>query len=153
MKKRDVSLRRSLSRPYQVHGVTIKKLPMGKYLEALDVLSNPTDAILEAAFPDRTIDQILEEIRRMDDRTFRSVFFRVLMAAPKEICKLCSRLLDIPEERLLETGPQALTLNELTDILVAFWRKNDMSDFFVHVRELLKGLLTRTRTGSNRSLQ
>ena len=149
MKKRDISLRRSLSRQYKVHGVAIVKLPMGKYLEALDILANPTDVILEAAFPDMTVDQIMEEMRQMDEKTFRTVFFRVLLAAPREICKMCCRLFDIPEERLLESGPQALTLNELTDILIAFWRKNDMSDFFVRVRTLLKGMLNRTKTGSN----
>ena len=149
MKKRDMSLRRTLSRQHKVHGVAIVKLPMGKYLEALDILANPTDAILEAAFPDMTVEQIMDEMRHMDEKTFRKVFFRVLMSAPKEICKMCCRLFDIPEERLMESGPQALTLNELTDVLIAFWRKNDMSDFFVRVRALLKGMLNRTTTGSN----
>ena len=59
------------------------------------------------------------------------------MIAPKELCILLSSFLSIPEERLLDPEcKDGLTPKELTDLLIAFYEVNDLSDFFGNVRRL-----------------
>ncbi len=143
---RDKSLFRSIDLPRKVHGVKIVKLPVAKYLAALNILAEPSAAILDAAFPDMDPEAIILACKTMKPEDFKAMFFRIFMAAPAALLKIASELLDIPEKRLFESGPDALTVTQLADILIAFWKKNDMSGFFKIGRMLATQVAARQTT-------
>ena len=76
------------------------------------------------------------------------------MAVPTEFCRLISELLNIPEERLLDVeNDDPLSLNDLIEIIIAFWEMNDMTDFFGNVQQLKKLTAPKANTGYKDGLQ
>ena len=57
-------------------------------------------------------------------------------------------LLEIPQERLLEDTPDALSPAELLEIVSEYWEINDMTAFFVNARRLA-GQARTANTGYN----
>lgn len=134
--KSDKSLRMSAPRPYELHGVTIRKLPVGKYLQVLRTLEDAPEIILGEAFPEcNTIPDLIASLGGMDQEATMQLLSRLLAVVPEQVCRLLSGLLDIPAERLLDPG-EGLTPAQLVEIVEAFWRENDMTDFFGAVRQL-----------------
>ena len=154
--KKNKSLGMSLPKEQTLHGVKIKKLPVAKYLSALDTLERLPEIIVNTVIPEAGgVDAIVSRLLDGDKDFTELLLYRLLTDVPREICAMLSELLDIPESRLLsvECG-EPLTLKELLDIILAFWEMNDLTDFFVNVRRLRTKLTARkeTMTGTGSSV-
>ena len=123
-----------------LHGVAIKKLPIGKYIQAMRALDGVPALLLGEAFPEcQTLPELLNALGQFDKDKMVRTAARLLTVVPEQACKLISGLLDIPEARLLDPASEdGLSPAQLAEILEAFWKVNDLSDFFGIVRRLTR---------------
>ena len=85
----------SLKETVKMYGVEIKKMPCGKYFEALQTLKNlPEDFIKELS--DNKQDFRLSEMLSLDNLI--NLITKLLMVAPKFLFSFLSKLLDVDEK-------------------------------------------------------
>lgn len=136
--KKDKSISMSIPKSYTLHGVTITKLPIAKYIAVLREINDLPSLLLGELFPEGSnLNDSLERLQNLDRSTTLALIGRLLKVVPEEFCKILSQLLNIPEERLLDVNCEnPLSLSELAEIIEAFWKVNDMSDFLMTVQSL-----------------
>ena len=140
LKKKDKSLELTIPKTYELYGVTVKKLPVGKYVEYLKKSEDLPYILLSKVFPDvQDFSQLLDQLLSLDRTAMLKVLGKLLTTAPEQLCLLLSDLLDIPKERLLDPDcDNALALDELMEIVIKFVEINNYDDFFGNVRRLKK---------------
>ena len=105
----------SLPRSTMVRGYEIKRLALGGYLRAVELLQEfPTD-LMEACFPGDGLKEILEKLKRFDAALLESVMGGALAAAPALVIKITAELTGIEEQALL--GNPDVGLDGLVEIL------------------------------------
>lgn len=144
--KKDKSISMSVPRERELHGVRIYKLPIAKYIAVLREAENFPSLLFGEIYPD--IDnaaELIDKLTKLDREEILTLVGRLLTTVPEQCCHILSELLDIQLERLLDVNcPNALSLNELLDIILAFIEINDMSGFFQNVQSLKKKLTAQT---------
>lgn len=143
--KKSQSVKRTIKPEYELHGVTIRRLSVAAYLTALESINNPVQTLAEAMFPNHDVEEILASFERLKNDDKVQTVISVLLAAPKPVLQIVCRITGIPERRVLEDVPDALTPLELVEILTAFWERNDLTDFFGKGRKLI-GVVTARKT-------
>lgn len=127
----------SLNETVKMYGVEIKKMPCGKYFEALQTLKNlPEDFIKELS--DNQQDFKLSEMLSLDNLI--NLITKLLMIAPKFLFSFLSKLLDINEEYI----EKQLSPTELTEICIKFWEINKLESFFELMKPAMKSLMILT---------
>lgn len=151
LKKRDKSLELTIPKTYELYGVTVRKLPVGKYVEYLKKSEDLPYILLSKVFPDvQDFSELLEQLVKFDRTAMLKVLGKLLTTAPEQLCLLLSDLLDIPKERLLDPSREdALALDELMEIILKFVEVNNYDDFFVSVRRLRKLTAPTTKNPEN----
>lgn len=125
----------SLKETVKMYGVEIKKMPCGKYFEALQTLKNlPEDFIKELS--DNQEDFRLSEMLSLDNLI--NLITKLLMVAPKFLFSFLSKLLDI-DEKYIENE---LSPTELVEICKKFWEINKLESFFTQMKPIMKGMTT-----------
>ena len=152
---RDESIKMSLPETKELHGVKIVKLPVARYIKALNTLENLPNIIINSVLPEfGGLSGLLIQFQSGDTNVIEKIVVRLLMAVPTEFCRLISELLNIPEERLLDVeNDDPLSLNDLIESIIAFWEMNDMTDFFGNVQQLKKLTAPKVNTGYKDGLQ
>ena len=152
---RDESIKMSLPETKELHGVKIVKLPVARYIKALNTLENLPNIIINSVLPEfGGLSGLLIQFQSGDTNVIEKIVVRLLMAVPTEFCRLISELLNIPEERLLDVeNDDPLSLNDLIEIIIAFWGMNDMTDFFGNVQRLKKLTAPKVDIGYKDGLQ
>lgn len=126
---------KSLPKSKRIHGVEIKKMPCGKYFEALQTLKDlPEDFIKELS--DNGQDFKLSEMFTVEN--IINLVTKLMIIAPKFLFSFLSQILDIDEEILKEE----LTPTELLEVCKKFWEVNKLEDFFIQVKPMLTGITT-----------
>ena len=127
----------SLNETIKIHGVEIKKMPCGKYFEALQTLKNlPEDFIKELS--DNKQDFRLSEMLSLDNLI--NLITKLLMIAPKFLFSFLSKLLDVEEDYI----KNELSPTELVEICKKFWEINKLESFFDQMRPAMKNLMILT---------
>ena len=127
----------SLNETVKMYGVEIKKMPCGKYFEALQTLKNlPEDFIKELS--DNKQDFRLSEMLSLDNLI--NLITKLLMIAPKFLFSFLSKLLDIEEDYI----ENELSPTELAEICIKFWEINKLESFFALMKPATKNLMTLT---------
>ena len=139
---REKSVKMSLPGTKKVHGVEIKKVPLGRYIEVMKELEDLPMELFQACFPDMTVEQLLSSLSSANKDTMLSLSGRVMSRAPGAIVRLFCGLMDMTEERAL-----AFTPAEYLDILTAFWAVNDLSGFFGKAWGLVQKRIPTRNTG------
>lgn len=148
--KRNRSINMSVPKSYVLNGITIRKLPVAKYIAVLREVNDLPSLLLGELMPDGgSLADIAEGLSALDKAALIELLGRLLKVVPAELCRVLSELLDIPEERLLDPDCEnPLSLNELAEVIKAFWKINDMSDFLKTVQSL-KAQTTPARSKQN----
>ena len=129
MQKSNESL--SLNKSVKIHGVEIRKMPCGKYFEALQTLKDlPEDFIKEIS--DGKQDFKLSEMFTIENIT--NLVTKLIIIAPKFLFSFLSKLLDIDEEYL----QNELSPTELLEICIKFWEINKLESFFEQMKPVLQ---------------
>lgn len=126
---------KSLPKTIKINGVEVKKMPCGKYFEALQTLKDlPEDFIKELSKDGQ--DFKLSEMFTIEN--IMNLITKLMIIAPKFLFGFLSQLLDIDEEVLKEE----LTPTELLEICKKFWEVNKLEDFFVQMKPVMKEITT-----------
>lgn len=151
-RKRDKSIDMSMPTERELYGVRIVKLPVARYIKVLNTLETLPQILASIVLPDGGAEDLLTSLANGNKGFLEQLFTGLLVSAPTEICKLLSDLLGIPLNRMLdEDSNDPLSPAELIEILLAFWKKNDMTSFFGNVRKLRMMLSARTKTATTGS--
>lgn len=145
---KDKSLKISAPKEKILHGVKIYKLPIAKYIKFLQTAEELPQLLVGKMFPDEDVTGIAQYLKDLDREKLPELLTKLMAVVPNEIMTLLSELLGIPIERLTENIPEALSLSELLEIVLAFWELNDMSGFFMNARRLA-GKVKAATIGSN----
>ena len=92
----------SLGRVVVVRGVEVRRMPLGKYLEAIEEVSRFPSELLNACFPEMTLGEMLDRLVVMDEELMRRCISSAAVGAPMAVVGLVARILEVPKERLLE---------------------------------------------------
>ena len=125
---------KSLAKNAKIHGVEIKKMPCGKYFEALQTLKNlPEDFIKELS--DNKQDFKLSEMFTMGN--IMTLVTRLLIVMPNFTFEFLSKLMEIDKEILEDK----LTPKQVLDIIQEFWRINELESFFDQMKQIMKKVI------------
>lgn len=138
----------SLKESETVRGYEIRRLPLGEYLRALDVLREAPRTLLAACFPGEDASQVLAHLARIDADGLGELMLRAMAVVPGEAVRLIARLTGVPEERLL--GDPQIGLDGVAQMIEAFWRINGLGNFTQAARRAAAALREAAgRTGSS----
>ncbi len=125
----------SLPKTKRLYGVEIRKMPCGKYFEALQTLKNlPEDFIKELS--DNRQDFKLSEMFTMENIT--GLVARLLIILPEFTVAFLSKIIDIDEDII----KNELTPKELIEIIQEFWKINELESFFVQMKPIVEKIMT-----------
>lgn len=120
----------SLNETVKMYGVEIKKMPCGKYFEALQTLKNlPEDFIKDLS--DNGQDFKLSEMFTIEN--IMDLVIKLIIILPDFTFKFLSTLMDIDEDKLRNE----ITPKELLDIIKTFWEINELESFFEQMKPIL----------------
>ena len=142
--KKNTSADMSLPKGKIVHGIEIKKVPVGKYLSAMRELEDLPGKIISDLFPGKSLDAIMSTFSEATDDTVINLAMTLLRVAPEHAIDALAVILSLDGDRIRNE----LTPKELCDVVRAFWELNDMTDFFGDVSGLIKKLLPTLTNGS-----
>ena len=121
---------KSLSKTKTIYGVEIKKMPCGKYFEALQTLKDlPEDFIKELSSEGE--DYKLSEMFTVEN--IMNLITKLLIIAPKFLFSFLSKILDVDEKVLKEE----LSPTELIEICKTFWEINNLESFFEQMKPVM----------------
>ncbi|MDR0979507.1 MAG: hypothetical protein LBL91_06310 [Lachnospiraceae bacterium] len=123
----------SLKEEIKIHGVSIRKMPNGQYLRALETIKQlPSDFVKEVLEDDK--EAKLSDL--FDSKNIATVIGTLLTKVPDFTFKFLSKLLDIEEEVLKEK----LTPLETIEVVEKFWEVNNLSSFFQKMKPIMSKL-------------
>lgn len=140
--------RTSIPKTKNIHGIEIKKLPMGAYLDAIESIKSLPEILFQKSFPGLTPDQVLSKFKKMDQDMLIEVVGNLLVSVPEQALRFMSALIGVEYERLRDDPD--IGLNGIKDIIKEFWKINDMQSFFSDVRRAISqsSLMKQTNIGS-----
>ena len=142
----DKSLGISLPGTRRVHGVEIKKTPTRKYLEAMKKLEEMPMQMLEDLFPGQSVQDVFRSFASADKNSIAPLLAKVLTVAPEYVITVLCEITGLDVGRAMDE----LTPMELAEVFMAWWRVNDLSDFFEIARVGIKKFLPALQnTGSS----
>lgn len=125
----------SLKKSKKIHGVEIKKMPCGKYFEALQTLKDlPEDFIKEVT--DNGQEFVLSELFTTENIIKATI--RLMTILPDFTFNFLSKLMGIDEDIMRNN----LTPKELVDIVKEFWQLNELESFFDQTKSIMSKVAT-----------
>lgn len=134
----------------RVRGYVVKRMPLGRYLTAMQLLGTLPGELMEVCFPGQSIQDVIAALRGADGGTLAAWLTKLLAVAPERLIGLLSALLDITEQELLDDA--ALGLDGLIDLVNAWIEVNNLAGFLKAVQALgtqVRQMSRKTETGSN----
>ena len=138
----------SLPKSKTVHGIEVRKVPIGKYIEAMREMEELPAQLIPALFgEDATVSDIITMLTKLTADGMLKLLGKLLVISPEYLINALASILGIDKGALME-----LTPNEVWDVGQAYWEMNDMTDFFGRVsgliREKLPTLIDGYKNGS-----
>ena len=144
--KKPNSIDISVPRPTVLHGVTIQEQTTGAYLETIRKMGAILYDIFDAVFPKQTPGQVFTELMTITPDDFRDMLLRIVAVAPDKAIEILASVMGTTADHLRGLPPY-----KLAQVCSAFWKVNNLSDFFQMARGALSPALRAmgTNTGSN----
>lgn len=129
------SVKKSVPVERTVHGIKVEKLPIGRYLKAIETVKDFPETVLKAAFPVMNEPgELLPKLQQMDADTFLRLAKSLIVTAPVEVIKALAAILDIDEAEITDR----LTPIDLLDVIEALVEVNDLGNFMMRLRTMLR---------------
>lgn len=128
-------LKKSLPAERKVCGYTIKKMPLGAYLTAVERIKGFPAGLMNALFPGMTLADMLDWLKGLDEARLTQLLGTVLTTVPAQGIELIADLTGIPAQQLLEDD--SIGLSGLMQIVKAFTEVNELESFFAEIRSLI----------------
>lgn len=129
-------IKKSLGCEKVVHGIKVKKLPIGDFIKAVEEIGNLPLLMLSKLFPDKSGAEALYAVRFMNREDMLKIICKALTVLPREFLGFISSLLDEDAEKISEN----LTPIEIMDVLTEFWEINDLENFIKKAKALVMTL-------------
>lgn len=117
----------SLGRTAVVRGHTIRRLPLGRYLEMTEMLRDAPKRVMQACFPGQSAAQVLGQLKRIDAAMLSEIMMRLMVAAPAEAVRLLAYCTGIEEKVLLED--ENIGLDGAAEMVEACYEINQLGNF------------------------
>lgn len=143
------TIQKSLKQSRTVRGYEIHRMPLGAFLEAVELLHEAPMQLLAAAYPDKDAVHAIAALVALDGKELRETLFNTLSSAPLLAVQIASKLFGIPESDLL-SDPE-IGLDGLAEMMDAWLDLNDIENFLRAVRPLVSRI--RTALGVSRQHQ
>jgi len=134
----------SVPRNKKVCGYEIKKMPIGRYLEAIDEISEFPNELIGACFPDMEFKEIVERLTAFDEKLLRTCIGNIFTAAPRHTVRFIAKLVDIESEVLL--NDENIGLDGLVAIINAFIEVNELGKFMADFAKMRLKLRSKETT-------
>ena len=131
------SVTKSVPKSRVVHGVTVKKLPIGAFIQAIETIRDLPQLLLHSIYPDLSADEAIIFLKNLSTEGVLELLSGAATVLPKKVVSFCAELLCVPENVILEE----LSPSELADIIAAFWEVNQLSNFLM----TMKGVIAKMR--------
>ncbi|MCL2618272.1 MAG: hypothetical protein FWD98_04360 [Defluviitaleaceae bacterium] len=133
----------------RVCGYEIRKLPLGRHIEAIGEIHALYDELTGLCFPGMELRDITESLAAFDEKMLRKCIGNVFAVVPTHVIGLVSRLSGIEAERLL--NDENIGLDGIADIVLAVLEVNNVGKFLAaagKVRGMMRPPQTRGSRGS-----
>ena len=130
-----------------VRGYAVKRLPLGEYLRAMDMLSETPERLMSSCFPGMDAAQVLAQLRSIDKEMLTALIIRMMSAAPKEAVQLVAILTGVPKEALHD-DPN-IGLDGLAEMIEVFWEINGIENFIKAAERMAAKIKEIRKAGSN----
>lgn len=125
----------SLPKSKMIHGIEVKKMPCGKYFEAIQTLRDLPEDFMKEISGENPNFKITE---MLSIENIGTIITRLLIILPDFTFKFLSKLIGV-SENILENE---LSPKELLDIFVEFWKMNDLESFFAQMKPIIEKVTT-----------
>ena len=126
---------KSLPKSKTIHGVEIRKMPCGKYFEALQTLKDLPEYFIKELSKDGQ-DFKLSEMFAVEN--IMNLVMQLLIILPNFTIEFLSKIMEIDKD-ILENE---LTPKELLDIVQEFWKINELESFFDQMKPIINKITT-----------
>ncbi|MEG2531356.1 MAG: hypothetical protein RSA59_05910 [Raoultibacter sp.] len=118
----------SLPAQIRVRGYEIKRMPIGRFLAALQLLQDIPDVLMQAIFPDGDMEKALAQLKQLNGiEMLKTLFLRVIVALPEQVLPIVAQLLDVPTEDILDDP--AIGLDGIAEMIGAWAEVNGIENF------------------------
>ena len=139
----------SLGKTAVVRGYTIRRMPLGRYLEMTEMLREVPEKLLSACFPGMDAMQILGQLKRVDAAMLSDIMVRAMAAVPAEAVRLLAYCTGIEESVLLED--ENIGLDGAAEMIEACFEINKIENFMQAAgRVAAKAKMSMTRTDGSK---
>ncbi len=135
----------SLAQSKKVCGYTIKKMPIGAYLSALEKLRGLPTELMDSVFPGMDVFGVVARLSRITNRELENLLDGLLVIAPAYLLEFIAELTGIPVERLRDD--ENVGAAGLVDIVNAFIEVNGLGKLRAGVMEIVKNMAFRPSFG------
>ena len=126
----------SMPKSKKVCGYTIKKMPIGAYVSALESLESLPSEAMDMLFPNMTLEQVLSTLKKIDSKKVGELAIRAISMLPSFFANFVSKLTDIPSEKII--SDPSIGLDGLMEILNAWVEVNNIENFTKAAHSLRK---------------
>ena len=117
----------SLGKSMTVRGYVIRRLPLGKYLEMIEMMKALPQTLMQACFPEKSALEILMQLKNIDAAMLGEIAVRAMAAAPAEAVRILSHCTGIDEETLLTD--EYIGLDGAAEMAEAVYEINQLGNF------------------------
>ena len=142
------SVNLSLPQERTVRGYTIKRMPLGVYLQALKTLQDFPRDVIAQLLPEGDVGQLLVTLKHIDRAGLLDLAMKALAVVPEQAIGLMAKLTGIPQKKLL-TDP-AIGADGLAELVDAWLEVNGAENFLraaSHAGHTVKTLAATLRAG------
>lgn len=125
----------SLDEEIQLYGVTIRKMPNGQYLKALNLIKKLPETFVKEVMEGKTD---LKLSNMLDTENIAMLVGTLLTSVPEFTIKFLAQLLNIKEKVLTEE----LSPIETIEIVQKFWEINRLESFFAQMKSIMSKIAT-----------
>ena len=121
------SISTSIPKEKTVRGYTIKRMPLGQFLKATQLLQDLPTTIMQALFPDADASEVLNQLKDITRETLIALFVRALSTLPEHVLSLFAELSGIPSDQL--NDDPNIGLDGLIELADAWVEVNGIENF------------------------
>lgn len=137
----------SLGDKVHIRGYEIRRMPIGAYIEALELIERLPGEMLEECFPGLNLQQIGALMTNNSRDAMQVLLVGLLEKAPNYMLDVLSALLGIDREALEQDA--AIGLDGLMEMIEAWLEINGIANFWKAVKLMLGRLGKAARPGMN----
>ena len=143
------SIEVSLPKSKTVCGYEIKKMPLGAFLSATQLLQDAPADLIEAMYPGESLSGFLKRLKTLDRNGLQALALRALSVLPEKALALFGQLSGIESHQLI--NDPAVGLDGIADMALAWMEVNGVENFIQSVRTIISRarVLTAAKAGFN----